>query len=145
MQGTECGMMTPECMSMVKPLRGIREREQVRARMLWLRNLRNRKHRRERIAAQEERLRARLSDVIAETAGDLSISVERLLSKSRVARTARCRQIAMYRCRELTEASFPLIGEMFGKDHSTVMHACELIGRQLGPLALKMRHELKAA
>jgi len=38
------------------------------------------------------------------------------------------RQIAMYLCRELTNASFPEIGEKFGgKDHTTIMYACRKI------------------
>ncbi|MDD3926231.1 MAG: chromosomal replication initiator protein DnaA [bacterium] len=38
------------------------------------------------------------------------------------------RQIAMYLCREMTEASLPDIGGQFGgKDHSTVIHACSQI------------------
>lgn len=35
------------------------------------------------------------------------------------------RSVAMYLCRELTELSYKVIGQRFGKrDHSTVMHAC---------------------
>lgn len=38
------------------------------------------------------------------------------------------RQIAMYLCRELTDMSLPQIGEKFGgRDHTTVLHACEKI------------------
>ena len=38
------------------------------------------------------------------------------------------RMIAMYLCRELTEASFPEIGRAFGgRDHSTVINACKRI------------------
>ncbi|WHZ17057.1 MAG: Chromosomal replication initiator protein DnaA [Nitrospira sp.] len=40
------------------------------------------------------------------------------------------RQIAMYLCRELTEASFPEIGRQFGgKDHTTIIHACRQIAK----------------
>ena len=42
------------------------------------------------------------------------------------------RQIAMYLCRTLSNESFPKIGEAFGKrDHSTVMHACNKIAKDL--------------
>jgi len=43
---------------------------------------------------------------------------------------ALCRQVAMYLCRELTDCSFPAIGERFGSDHSTVIHAHNLIAHR---------------
>jgi chromosomal replication initiator protein len=53
-----------------------------------------------------------------------------LKSKKRTQRIAFCRQIAMYLCRKLTDSSFPTIGEYFGRDHSTVIHANNLITRR---------------
>lgn len=42
------------------------------------------------------------------------------------------RQIAMYLCRELTGLSLPKIGELFGgRDHTTVLHGCEKIAKDL--------------
>jgi chromosomal replication initiator protein len=42
------------------------------------------------------------------------------------------RQIAMYLCRRLTDASFPVIGDRFGgRDHTTVIHATQVIERRL--------------
>ena len=42
------------------------------------------------------------------------------------------RQIAMYLSRELTESSLPVIGEEFGgRDHSTVIHACDKISKEI--------------
>ncbi len=39
----------------------------------------------------------------------------------------------MYLCRKFTDESFPKIGiEFGGKDHSTVMHSCEKIEREIG-------------
>ena len=37
----------------------------------------------------------------------------------------------MYMCRKLTDSSFPAIGEQFGRDHSTVIHAYNLIARRV--------------
>jgi chromosomal replication initiator protein len=36
----------------------------------------------------------------------------------------------MYLCRRLTRASYPRIGELFGRDHSTVMHATDATERR---------------
>jgi len=41
------------------------------------------------------------------------------------------RQVAMYLCRKLTKHSFPEIGERFGRDHSTVMHAVRKIDEDI--------------
>ncbi len=54
-----------------------------------------------------------------------------LKSKRRTQHIAFCRQVAMYLCRKLTQSSFPTIGEHFGRDHSTVIHAYNLIARRV--------------
>src|SRR5579875_3714995 len=54
-----------------------------------------------------------------------------LKSKKRTQHIAFCRQVAMYLCRKLTDSSFPTIGERFGRDHSTVIHAYNLIARRV--------------
>lgn len=41
------------------------------------------------------------------------------------------RQIAMFLCRELTDLSLPKIGEEFGRDHTTIMHAYEKISSEM--------------
>src|SRR5207253_10604527 len=72
-----------------------------------------------------------------------------LMSKRRTQHLALCRQVAMYLCRELTDSSFPAIGERFGRDHSTVMHAHTLIAHRASDdspfrdLLHKLRRELK--
>jgi chromosomal replication initiator protein len=54
----------------------------------------------------------------------VEIPVERLLSPSRAAPTARARQLAMYLSRELTDLSLPEIAAAFNRrDHTTVIHA----------------------
>jgi chromosomal replication initiator protein len=54
-----------------------------------------------------------------------------LKSKKRTQHIAFCRQVAMYLCRKMTDNSFPTIGEHFGRDHSTVIHAYNLIQRRI--------------
>jgi chromosomal replication initiator protein len=59
------------------------------------------------------------------------IRLSDLKSKKRTQHIAFCRQVAMYLCRKLTDSSFPTIGEHFGRDHSTVIHAYNLIMRRV--------------
>lgn len=55
-----------------------------------------------------------------------------LRSKRRTRTVALPRQVAMYLCRRYTNASFPVIGDRFGgRDHSTVIHAAQVIERRL--------------
>lgn len=56
------------------------------------------------------------------------IKVAEMYSKKRSRNFARPRQVAMALARELTNHSFPEIGEAFGgRHHTTVMHACDEI------------------
>jgi chromosomal replication initiator protein len=54
-----------------------------------------------------------------------------LRSKRRSRNVAVPRQLAMYLCRQLMNASFPHIGELFGRDHSTVIHATSVTERRI--------------
>ena len=88
-----------------------------------------------------EVVRESLKDVLAIRARTMSIdNIQRVVSEffriplkeligpKRTRIYARPRQIAMGLARELTNDSFPDIGEAFGgRDHSTVMHACEKV------------------
>ncbi len=68
-------------------------------------------------------------DVTAELFG---WSVEELIGPSRRRPLVNARQIGMYVFRELTDYSYPRIAEEFGgRDHSTVMHACDKIRTQM--------------
>jgi chromosomal replication initiator protein len=61
-----------------------------------------------------------------------SLSMEEFKSARRTRNVAYPRQIAMYLCRKLTDMSLPKIGEEFGgRDHTTVIHACEKISKGL--------------
>src|SRR5208282_100740 len=71
-------------------------------------------------------------ELIQKTVADFfHIRLADLKSKKRTQHIAFCRQVAMYLCRKLTDCSFPTIGEHFGRDHSTVIHAYNLILRRV--------------
>jgi chromosomal replication initiator protein len=60
------------------------------------------------------------------------ISLEAMCGKQRDKHIVMPRQIAMYLIRQETQASLLEIGQLFGgRDHSTVLHACEKIDRAL--------------
>jgi len=60
------------------------------------------------------------------------INMEDMKSKKRTNEIAFPRQIAMYLSRVMTDESFPRIGiEFGGKDHSTIIHACEKIETEM--------------
>ena len=65
-----------------------------------------------------------LQKIIAEY---YNVRINELLSKSRKRRITLPRQIAMRLAKELTNLSLPEIGEAFGRDHTTVLHACKKI------------------
>jgi chromosomal replication initiator protein len=71
-----------------------------------------------------------LDEIEAAVATKFHVKVSDMKSKRRSKTLVHPRQIAMYLCRELTDASFPEIGRHFGgKDHTTIMHACKQIAR----------------
>jgi chromosomal replication initiator protein len=74
----------------------------------------------------------RTDSIFAETAAYFGVSTDDLRSQNRSRPIVQARQIAMYLVRDLTELSLPKIGEVFGgRDHTTVLHACQKVIRQL--------------
>jgi chromosomal replication initiator protein len=70
--------------------------------------------------------------ILEETAKMFGWTIEDLCGKSRRRPLVTARQIGMYVFRELTDYSYPKIAEEFGgRDHTTVMHACEKIRGQM--------------
>lgn len=68
--------------------------------------------------------------IIRAVAAHYAVDQAEILGPRRSARIAEPRQVAMFLIREETEASFPAIGALFGgRDHTTVLHGCEKIGR----------------
>ena len=72
-------------------------------------------------------------DLIKKIAAEyFNIPIEDLSAKIRTKDIVTARQVAMYLTRELTSASLPKIGDEFGgRDHTTVLHACEKIRGEL--------------
>lgn len=66
-----------------------------------------------------------------------------LVSNKRSRRIAHPRQVAIYLCRELLEATFKTIGEAFNRDHSTIMHSYDLINNGLSE-DRNLREEIEA-
>lgn len=68
-------------------------------------------------------------DNIQKTVADYyKIKVSEMFSPKRSRNVARPRQVAMALAKELTQSSYPEIGDAFGgRDHSTVIHACRKI------------------
>lgn len=61
-----------------------------------------------------------------------SLTIEVLKGKKRSKNIVYPRMLAMYLCRMMTDESFPRIGlEFGGRDHSTVIHACDKIEEDL--------------
>jgi len=63
--------------------------------------------------------------------GHFSVRPIDLRSKRRSKNVVVPRQLAMYLCRRLMSASFPHIGELFERDHSTVIHANAVTERRI--------------
>ncbi len=60
------------------------------------------------------------------------ITLDELVGEKRTKRVVVPRKVAMFLCRELTEASLPAIGRAFGgRDHTTVLYAVQKVTKQM--------------
>jgi chromosomal replication initiator protein len=74
-----------------------------------------------------------ISEIQKKTAEIFKIDQTMMTAKKKSAEIALARQVAMYLARRHTHFSLKGIGEAFGgRDHSTVIHACELVERKVG-------------
>lgn len=91
-------------------------------------------------------------DTVQETVCEhFKISLTELKSHRRERSLVHARQIAMYLCRAVSDASFPAIAEKFGgRDHSTVMHAVRVVEERraadplLADLLLTLENHLRS-
>jgi len=73
-----------------------------------------------------------IEDIQKKVSNHFNIKVADIKSAKRIKSFVIPRQIAMYLCRQLTNSSYPEIGNHFGgKDHSTVIHAIRKIEKNL--------------
>jgi len=73
-----------------------------------------------------------VEDIQKTVAGHFNIKVADIRSPKRLKALILPRQIAMYLSRQMTDCSYPEIGERFGgKDHSTIIHAIRKIEKNL--------------
>ena len=71
-----------------------------------------------------------------------NLDQEDLMGKKRDKDVVMARQVAMHLTRELTSLSLSGIGNLFGRDHTTVMHACEKV-RALAPQDRQLQQTLE--
>lgn len=74
--------------------------------------------------------RASPDAIIRRVAAAFGVSEKELLGPSRLRNVLRARQVAMYLTRELAGLSLPRIGAAFGRDHTTVLHACRKVAEE---------------
>lgn len=86
------------------------------------------------------------ADLIKEKVSEFfNMKIEDFNAKKRTKSIVYPRQIAMYLCREMTDLSLPRIGEEFGRDHTTIMHAYDKIysDMEIDPELKNILNELK--
>ena len=71
-------------------------------------------------------------EIIQSVSGVFGVPVEKVMSRDRTREVALTRQVIMYLMREEANVSLPQIGlAMGGRDHTTVIHACEKVSSLL--------------
>jgi chromosomal replication initiator protein len=84
------------------------------------------------LATDGRQRRVSVADVLEAVAEHYRISTDDLRGKQRDKHIVVPRQVAMYLMRQETEASLMEIGQALGgRDHSTVLHGCEKINREV--------------
>ena len=72
------------------------------------------------------------NEIIESVSGVFGVPVEKIMSRDRTKNVALTRQVIMYLMREEANVSLPQIGlAMGGRDHTTVIHACEKVAQLL--------------
>jgi len=78
-----------------------------------------------------------LAAIQKKTSEFFDVQLEMMKAKKKTSNIVLARQVAMYLCRSLTDNSLKTIGEAFGgRDHSTVIHACNLVSDRMASNAI---------
>jgi chromosomal replication initiator protein len=73
-----------------------------------------------------------ISAIQKTTSDHFDIDPTMMKAKKKTSHIALARQVAMYLARSLTDSSLKMIGGEFGgRDHSTVIHACDLVSKKM--------------
>jgi hypothetical protein len=67
-------------------------------------------------------------EIIREVCREYHITLDEMASDARNHRVIQPRQLAMALCYQFSGNSFPAIGGMFNRDHTSVIHACRVAG-----------------
>ncbi|MDK2857298.1 MAG: chromosomal replication initiator protein [Verrucomicrobiota bacterium] len=87
---------------------------------------------------QEKRQAVDIETIQKAVADHFDIHLGDMVSRKRPQNIAWPRQVAMYLSRNMTNQSFPVIGDAFGRNHATIVHACQLVEqRQIEDLKLR--------
>ncbi len=79
------------------------------------------------LSLEEKRLAINVNSIKKVVGKFFKINIEDFESKRKTQSVAWPRQVAMFLCTELTDMSLPEIGREFKRDHSTVVHARDLV------------------
>lgn len=88
-------------------------------------------------------LRPSMRRIIEEVANYYGVTKDDLKSSYRGMPLARYRQVAMHLIRRLTRQSTPQIAKELGRDHSTIVHGCQVI-RQKIEASPELRRDVEA-
>ncbi len=68
--------------------------------------------------------------IVEETAAAHGVTVAEMMGPRRIRRIAHARQEAMATIYAETKFSYPQVGEFFGRDHTTVIHAVRRVAER---------------
>lgn len=83
------------------------------------------------LTQEEQRLAVNVNAIKKVVGKHFKIDMDDFTSKRKTQSVAWPRQIAMFLCTELTDLSLPEIGREFNRDHSTIVHARDLVKEKI--------------